>query len=128
MWDEERAEEEEKRRDRADFLADRKREDEWAEKIPTIEIPCILWKKRAVGVALRKLRAGLNIIKVTAKNKEGEVNTAKANPFPNPTSISPERAHAEKTINVCPQGSAIVKKPNKKAGHALSRNISKERV
>ncbi len=73
MWDEERAEEEEKRRDRADFLADRKREDEWAEKIPTIEIPCILWKKRAVGVALQKLRAGLNIIKVTAKNKEGEL-------------------------------------------------------
>ena len=71
MWDEERAEEEEKRRDRADFQADRKREDEWAEKIPIIEIPCILWKKRAVGVALSKLRAGLNIIKVTAKNKEG---------------------------------------------------------
>ena len=34
MWDEERAEEVESRRDREDFQADRKREDEWAEKIP----------------------------------------------------------------------------------------------
>jgi hypothetical protein len=38
----------------------------------TIEIPCILWKTKSVGVALHKLVPGENKILVTAKNKDGD--------------------------------------------------------
>jgi len=57
-----------------------------------------------------------------AINKEGVVNRAKAKPLPNPTQGSPVRAQAEKTNNVCPQGRATVKHPNKKVDHPLSFN------
>ena len=59
--------------------------------------------------------------------REGVVNSAKTKPFKRPTKTSCDIAHAEKTIRDCPQGRARVKKPNKKAGKALSFSMSKVR-
>ena len=37
-----------------------------------IEIPYIMWSKKAAGVALHKLKEGDNLVKITAKDQRGQ--------------------------------------------------------
>jgi hypothetical protein len=53
-------------------------------------------------------------------HSDGDVSTANAAAFIAPITALPDNAHAEKTINVCPQGRRTVKNPNKNVGRGCS--------
>ena len=52
-----------------------------------------------------------------AKNNDGDVKIANMNPLNNPTKGLPDKAQAENTISVCPQGRKTVVNPNKNVGN-----------
>ena len=63
-----------------------------------------------------------------AKRSDGVVKSANMTPLKIPVHGLCERAQAEKTIKVCPQGKNTVKKPNRKVAVGRSFNSKRDNL